>query len=144
MMNKIIFDLDQVQEHRDIKITSKRQLTIPKSFFDHLGVEETVQAYLLEDGIFLKPVRHRTRTVSDLDIESIVRKVISDGYTGEELAKEIAYRINEYNKQMEKRIQQFLDDMKADPESEDGEGEDFNGLDIFFDKEDGSIAQTSK
>lgn len=67
MMNK----LTGVNEYRDIKITSKRQLTIPKSYFDALNIEDEVHAYLLEDGIFLQPVR-RQESLSEKDVQAIV------------------------------------------------------------------------
>jgi len=136
MMNK----LTGVNEYRDIKITSKRQLTIPKSYFDALNIEDEVQAYLLDDGIFLKPVRNK-ETLQEKDIQSIVRKVLAEGLAEEELAKELARRINEYNRLLADRVHEFMEDM-ADSGSNDDKGDlDFNGLDVFFDKKNGEAAE---
>lgn len=127
---------ENIREARDIKITSKRQLTIPKAYFDYLGIEETVHAFLLDDGILLKP--EKKQTIQEVDVEIILRNVIAEGFTGDELADEFSRRVKEYNKVLDRRIEWFLDDMTSDTVSEaKGKGDDFNGLDIFFNEEDG-------
>lgn len=124
-----------VREYRDVKITSKRQITIPKAFFDYLGIEETVHAVLLDDGIFIKP--YQKKSVQETDIEAILQKVIREGYTGDELADEFSRRVKEYNRVLDSRMNEFLNDVISDEVSEDREGDDLNGLDMFFDSEDG-------
>jgi bifunctional DNA-binding transcriptional regulator/antitoxin component of YhaV-PrlF toxin-antitoxin module len=120
----------EVREYREITVTSKRQITIPKSFFDRLAIEETLVAYLLDDGIFLKPARKDDSVYAE-DVEEIIRDVVREGYSGEELVAELARRLNEYNKFIERRIQEFERDLKSDSVSEDTEDE-FYGLDVFF------------
>ncbi|MGG0476199.1 AbrB/MazE/SpoVT family DNA-binding domain-containing protein [Priestia aryabhattai] len=134
-------NLGEIREYRDIKITSKRQLTIPKAFFDHLQIDETVHAYLLDDGIIIKPAKKKT--VQEEDIEAIVRNVLKEGYVGDDLANEIAHRIKKYNELLDRRIAQFENDMASDAVSEDNEGDDLNGLDIFFDTKDGTDSEKS-
>lgn len=132
----MIKELNRVREYRDIKITSKRQLTIPKSFFDALNIEDEVEAYLLDDGIFLKPIRKR-ESVYDQDIQTIIQNVLSQDLPKEEMAKELTKRITEYNEFLAARVQEFKDDM-VHSESEEDEGDfDFNGLDVFFNEENG-------
>lgn len=128
------------KEFRDIKITAKRQLTIPKAFFDHLGIEDTVHAFLLDDGILIKPAKRRA--IQEIDVELIVRNVINEGYNGNEMAEEIAYRIKKYNESVDRKIQEFLNDMEGNTVSEN-QGDEFNGLEIFFDQEDGKTAETN-
>jgi bifunctional DNA-binding transcriptional regulator/antitoxin component of YhaV-PrlF toxin-antitoxin module len=135
-------DPGKVREYRDIKITTKRQLTIPKAFFDYLGIEETVHAYLLDDAILIKPAQKKS--VQEMDIEKIVRNVMNEGYSGDDMAEEIAYRIKQYNEHVERRINEFLNDMTSE-EVEDDQGDvEFNGLDIFFDEENGEIAEANQ
>jgi len=137
----MIKGLDGVKEYRDIKITSKRQFTIPKSFFDALNIEDEMEAYLLEDGIFLKPI-HKTETIYDKDIREIIRKTMDEGLEKEEFIKELTSRISQYDRFIANRIQEFKEDMRADSESEDDEGDvDFNGLDVFFDEENGEAVK---
>ena len=131
---------ENIREARDIKITSKRQLTIPKAFFDYLGIEETVHAFLLDDGILLTP--EKKQTIQEGDVEIILQNVIAEGFTGDELADEFSRRVKEYNKVLDRRIEGFLDDMTSDTVSEaKGKGDDLNGLDIFFNEEDGEDSQ---
>jgi bifunctional DNA-binding transcriptional regulator/antitoxin component of YhaV-PrlF toxin-antitoxin module len=131
---------ENIREARDIKITSKRQLTIPKAYFDYLGIEETVHAFLLDDGILLKP--EKKQTIQEVDVEIILQNVIAEGFTGDELADEFSRRVKEYNKVIDRRIEGFLDDMTSDTVSEaKGKGDDFNGLDIFFNEEDGEDSE---
>ena len=134
-------NLGVIREYRDVKITSKRQLTIPKAFFDYLGMENTVHAVLLDDGILIKPTQKKS--VQEADVEAILQKVISEGYSGDELADEFARRVKEYNRVLDGRMNEFLNDMTSDEVSEDREGDDFNGLDMFFDQEDGEDFETS-
>ncbi|GED33702.1 AbrB/MazE/SpoVT family DNA-binding domain-containing protein [Brevibacillus centrosporus] len=120
--------------YKKITVTGKRQITIPKSFFDHLGFGTTVAAYLRDGGIFLEPVKEDANTTIDFDTREIVREAIAEGLTGDELADEISRRIIELNKLMDRRIQEFERDMSGDS-VDDGEVDDFNGLDVFFDQE---------
>lgn len=126
---------NSIQEYRSIKITSKRQLTIPKTFFDSLELRESVQAYLLPDAIVLKPA-HEKKTVQQEDIEQIVKNVLDEGYIADELADEIARRVKEYNQFLDKKINKFIDEMN-EVELPDEQGDAaHNGLDIFFDTKD--------
>ncbi|QTH41003.1 AbrB/MazE/SpoVT family DNA-binding domain-containing protein [Cohnella sp. LGH] len=139
MMNK----LTGVIEFRDIKITSKRQLTIPKSYFDALNMEDEVQAYLMDDGIFLKPVRIK-QTLQENDIQLIVRKTLAEGLSEEELARELSHRITAYHRLLAERVHEFMEDM-ADSGSDDEKGDlDFNGLDVFFNEEDGETSASNR
>jgi len=135
-------NLENVRESKEIKITSKRQLTIPKTYFDYLEIDETVQAYLFDDAILLKP--EKKQSIQESDIETILRNVMNEGYTGDDLADEFSRRVKEYNKVLERRINGFLNDLTDETVSEaDVEGDDFNGLDIFFHEEDGESSETS-
>lgn len=134
-------DIGVVREYRDVKITSKRQLTIPKAFFDYLGMEDTVHAVLLDDGILIKPAIKKS--VQEVDVEAILQKVINEGYSGDELADEFARRVKEYNRVLEGRINEFLNDMTSEEVSDEREGDDFNGLDMFFDQEDAENFEAS-
>ena len=137
-----IGELGNAREYRDIKITSKRQLTIPKAFFDYLGIEETVHAYLLDDAILIKPAQKKS--VQEIDIEKIIRNVMNEGYSGDALAGEIAYRIKEYNEQIDRRIEGFLNDMTGNEVPDDQGDVEFNGLELFFDEENGETSEANQ
>ncbi|MEW6697452.1 MAG: AbrB/MazE/SpoVT family DNA-binding domain-containing protein [Bacillota bacterium] len=129
----------QINEFRQIKVTSKRQITIPKSIFETFALKagDSLIAYALDDGIFLKPNKEKL-TVYDEDVKMIVKKAIDEGYEGDELAEEIAYRIKEYNDFFKAKVQEFEEDLIDDGVRDRAGVEDFNGLDIFFDAKAGA------
>ncbi len=129
---------ENVQEYRRIKLTSKRQFTIPKAFLDRLGGGETFLAYLMDDGIYLKPQQDK-ESMCEQDRKLIIQKVIDEGYKGKEMVDEIVFRLNEYDKFLKRKIEQFEKDIleiaESDDDLEDEDEEDMNGLDVFFDTE---------
>lgn len=133
------FDGLNILENREITVTGKRQITIPKSFFESLSIDKTLKAYLTPEGIFLKPTPKEQQTVYDDDIKNIIKKVVDEGYTGEDMVEEIAYRIKSYNEFIDNRIKEFEQDLRN--ESESDLEDDFNGLDVFFNSETGENAE---
>ena len=128
------------RETRLIKSTSKRQITIPKSFFDCLAIEDgiTFVAQVIDDGIFLKPQPVHGETVNDQDRKCIIRKVLQEGYSGEEMVEEISFRLQQYDEFIARRLREFENDIADSVEGADviPGVEAFNGLDIFFDQKD--------
>ncbi|ADG05556.1 AbrB/MazE/SpoVT family DNA-binding domain-containing protein [Kyrpidia tusciae] len=84
-----------VQERRPtavekyVRITGKRQVTIPKEFFDQLGMGNVLRAYVERGRLVLEPVR-----VEDpMDFsQEIINDLADEGLTGEELKREFARR----------------------------------------------------
>lgn len=125
------------KETRLIKSTSKRQITIPKSFYDRLSLQEgeVFTAHLFNEGILLIPSEE---TVRDQDRKSIIARVLQENYSGGELIEELNFRLKQYDDVIESKIAQFEKDIEdRDIASEDDEV-NFNGLDVFFDVETGS------
>ncbi|PFT90521.1 hypothetical protein COK81_16055 [Bacillus thuringiensis] len=119
-------------ENKEITITGKRQITIPKNYYDYLGMKDSLHAILTPQGIFLKPSK-KEQTVYEDDIQKIVSELIARGYKGGELAEKLSKRIAEYEQFLDYKIEQFQKEMEGSVGKED----DFNGLDIFFDEKDG-------
>ena len=139
--NNIILNERAAKETRLIKSTSKRQITIPKSFFELLAIQDgiTFVAQVFDNGIFLKP-QTKKQSIREQDREHIIRQVFSEGYSEEEIIEELNYRLKEYDEFIARRIQEFENDIA---DSNDGTGdepevESFNGLDIFFNEEAGT------
>ncbi len=128
--------------YKKITVTGKRQITIPKHFFDHLDIGTMVTAYLKDGGIFLEPYREEKETITEIDTRDIVRQAIAEGLTGDDLANEVARRVGELNKLFNRRIQEFERDLSDD--SVDDSEDDFNGLDVFFDQEIGEDAKETR
>lgn len=117
---------NNIHEYREITVTSKRQITIPKSFFDYLGIEDSLVAWLTDDGIYLKPV-HSQNSVYDLDRREIILGALSEGGSQDELAERIGRRLEEYDELMSRRIREFQSDVSGSSDKEDSE---FNGLNV--------------
>lgn len=138
-MAKIIIKESPAVETRLIKCTSKRQITIPKSYFDILSLEHgvTFVAQLFDDGIFLSPYIKSEDSIWDEDRKEIIRGVVKEGFTEEEMVEEINFRIKKYDEFLLRKIEEFDSDIMEDEKSlGDTLGvTNFNGLDIFFDSE---------
>lgn len=78
----------QALESKRITITSKRQITLPKKFYDQLGFNTDVECILKEDGIFLRPLRVGPTDFS----EEILADLIAQGFSGEKLLKEFKHQ----------------------------------------------------
>lgn len=71
-----------------ISVSSKRQITIPKEFYDELKIVDEVICQVIDGELVIKPVAE-TIDFSHL----ILRELINEGYeAGEELLQEFAYR----------------------------------------------------
>lgn len=83
----------------------------------------------------------KEQTVYYEDIKDIIKKVLNEGFSGDEMVEEIAYRIKSYNGFIDNRIKEFERDLRNKSES-DLEG-DFNGLDVFFKTETGGNVENA-
>lgn len=142
----ITFNGRKAKETRLIKSTSKRQITIPKSFFDTLALEDgaTFVAEVYDNGVFLKPQFKSKENARDQDRERIIRHVFREGHSSqEELIEELSYRLKKYDEFIARRLQEFENDiLNSANELDDAPGADsFNGLDVFFDKEAGTSSE---
>lgn len=83
----------KVIEKKEITVTGKRQITIPKKYYEFLNIGESLEALLTADGIFLKPIKKSETTMYKDDVKSIVLKAISEGHSQDKLAEVIAQRV---------------------------------------------------
>ena len=69
-------------ERRTIRISDKRQMTIPQKFFERLGFSREAECILKNDELVIRPVRERSDGAFD---EQILADLIEQGYGGAEL-----------------------------------------------------------
>src|SRR3954468_11682910 len=67
--------------HKKVKISRQRQMTIPKIYFDTLGIQEEVTVELVEDGLLIKPIHKLPENYAEQLLASLVEK----GLSGKEL-----------------------------------------------------------
>ncbi len=77
-------------ERKIINVSKKRQITIPLKFYKKLGLENEVECSLEDGAIVIRPVYRGT---SEFSVE-ILKDLVSQGYTGEELIKQFELQHN--------------------------------------------------
>jgi bifunctional DNA-binding transcriptional regulator/antitoxin component of YhaV-PrlF toxin-antitoxin module len=81
--------LIQQPEQKHVKITSKRQFTIPQKYYKELGFSKDALC-ILGDGFLI--IRPATQVSSGEFSEQILAELISEGYTGQTLLDEFKKR----------------------------------------------------
>lgn len=71
-------------ESQTIKISSKRQITIPSKWYREMEFGEYALATWTEDGILIQPLEVRDEDVS----VDILRHLIAQGYEGDDLVEQ--------------------------------------------------------
>jgi|UPI000550D89A bifunctional DNA-binding transcriptional regulator/antitoxin component of YhaV-PrlF toxin-antitoxin module len=71
-------------ESRIIKVSSKKQITIPQVFYEKLGLGREVECILKGDELIIRRHDKANDDYSDL----ILQDLVNQGYAGDELVKE--------------------------------------------------------
>lgn len=74
--------LSPAAERKTIRISDKRQITIPQKFFETLGFDHEAECILSDDAIILRPLHPEPSGEFD---EQILADLISQGLSGQEL-----------------------------------------------------------
>lgn len=69
-----------------IKVSSKRQITIPATAYKEMGFTEYALIEQTDEGLLIKPLKVEDERLS----LEVLRKLINDGYEGEELVERYA------------------------------------------------------
>lgn len=70
-----------LNQSQTVKISSKRQITIPSKFYEAGGFDEYALCTWTENGLLLQPLK-----VNDEDNPvTILRQLVAEGYEGDEL-----------------------------------------------------------
>lgn len=72
---------ESTMERKIIRISSKRQVTIPQKYFELLGFDDEAECILQDGGVFIRPVPMEGNEFS----EQILADLIAEGYSGTEL-----------------------------------------------------------
>lgn len=84
---------------KKISVSGKRQMTIPKQFYDELQIGSEVTCQIVDGTLVITPVRE-TLDFSDF----ILKDLVMEGYEGDELIKEFKYRKSQINGALLKMI----------------------------------------
>ena len=103
MMIDISGELERrLMERRRIRISSKRQITIPAKYFDALGLSKEIDCIYANGMLILTPVRNEESAFS----EEILSDLIEKGYTGEKLLAEFKRANRKVRPAVEKLIEE--------------------------------------
>lgn len=84
---------NQNMQKKRINVSSKRQITIPMTYFNALGIKNEVECYVKDNTLVIQPVHEEN---SGYFAEEILKDLVSQGYTGKALIK----AFSEQNKKM--------------------------------------------
>ena len=102
---------------RRIAISNKRQITVPKEYYDYLEMESEANIELEGNKIVITPVRENNDDFS----EFILKDLIDEGYGGDELLQEFNRRKNNIRPAVEAWIKDAQEDAA---EKDSGKGEE--------------------
>ena len=68
-------------DNKRIKISSKRQITIPQQYFDYLGFGKEAECILKDGELIIKPVKNNGGEFA----QEILADLLAQGYAGDEL-----------------------------------------------------------
>ncbi len=112
---------DSAMERKTIRISEKRQLTIPQKFFEQLGFSSEAECILRGNEIVLRPVRENA---GGEFAEQILADLISQGFSGKELLEEF--------KKAQKKVRPAVEALILEAEqAAHGETESYSYEDIF-------------
>ena len=110
---------------KTIRISEKRQLTIPQKFFEALGFSTEAECILRGNEIVLRPVREQG---GGEFAEQILADLIAQGFSGDQLLTEF--------KKMQKKVRPAVEAMLTQAEqAARGESESSSYEDVFGTKE---------
>src|SRR5690625_2509988 len=114
-----------IKKVKRITVSSKRQISIPKEFYDAIGLGNEITIELLNNRLVIRPVREESEDFS----EEILSDLIDEGYKGEELKAAFAERRAMLTSAFDNLIEEArnskpydsFEDMLEDADSEDNE-----------------------
>ena len=89
-------------ENKRIKISSKRQITIPQQFFDSLGFADEAECSLKDGALIIRPVRQNGGEFA----EQILADLLAHGYQGDELLAKFKEAQSKVRPAVERMIQE--------------------------------------
>jgi antitoxin component of MazEF toxin-antitoxin module len=113
------------QNTRIIRVSEKRQITIPMQYYKSLGLSDQVECSLEDGALVIRPL---TRNSSEFSVE-ILKDLIAQGFSGDELIRKFA----EQSLRIKKAVQSLLaeaDDIAS------GKQQSVGMADVFGDRDD--------
>lgn len=92
-------------ERKIIRVSPKRQITIPIQFYEELGLDKEVECYMDGDKLVIKPL-YQDR--GDFSLE-ILKDLVGQGLSGDDLVREY----EQQSKNIKQAISNMIDEADA-------------------------------
>lgn len=86
---------NKTMKTKKISVSEKRQITIPKDFFDALNIGKEIECGMVDNYIIIKPIREN---FTDEFSEYILQDILKEGYKDKDILEEFKKRRNELKK----------------------------------------------
>jgi len=111
---------EKIEERKIIRVSDKRQVTIPLEYYELLGFGKEAECTLRENEIVIRPLQESLEEFS----EEILAELISKGYSGEELLSKF--------REMRRKIRPAIDSMiKEADEIAEGKRKSLSLAEVF-------------
>ncbi len=100
-MTVITMDGNPPVEIKRVKISSKRQITIPQKYYTMLGFDSSAECLVRGNELVIRPVQENS---GGEFAEQILEELIKQGYSGEELLR----RFKETRKEVRPAVERML------------------------------------
>ena len=124
MANTTIHEGSPVQKKK-IRISEKRQITIPQKFFESLGFSTEAECILRGNELVLRPIREKSGGEFS---EEILADLIAQGFSGEALLS----AFKQAQRQVRPAVEKLLTQAEA---AARGDGESYSYADVFGEEE---------
>jgi bifunctional DNA-binding transcriptional regulator/antitoxin component of YhaV-PrlF toxin-antitoxin module len=101
-------EMNRPKKVKRVSVSSKRQISIPKEFFDELQLGSEIQMELYENRLIIKPFVESWEDYSS----EILADLVKEGYSGDHLLDEFEYR----KAQIPKAMKDLTEDAKKEAE----------------------------
>jgi bifunctional DNA-binding transcriptional regulator/antitoxin component of YhaV-PrlF toxin-antitoxin module len=101
---------EKCSDFKTVRVTSKRQLTIPKKYFEALQIGERARCYMQGEKLVIEPagVDEFWDFTSD-----ILKELVDENYTGKDLLREFEVRKEKTGQGLERMVAEAREDVKA-------------------------------
>ena len=103
---------EKQSDYKTISIAQNRQMTIPKKFYETIGLSNEAVCYVEGNAIIIKP---KSAPSGEFD-EYILKDLIEEGYRGQELFA----KFKEIRKKIRPAFERMMEDFEEQTKDQDG------------------------
>ncbi|MBT9173052.1 MAG: hypothetical protein DDT21_01442 [Syntrophomonadaceae bacterium] len=102
--------MNEYSDFKMVRVTNKRQLTIPKKYFEALHIGEQVRCYMQGEKLVIEPAAADEFWDFTSDI---LKELVAENFTGADLLREFEARKEKAARRLERMVEEAREDIKA-------------------------------